>query len=154
MATQEAQSIVKALEDCRKRNKGQYIDNVCSFCKKEFDWDRPKTMAAIEAAKEIGLVRQVINSDKCLRIVETCNESTPPTPEERLLSSSPSKTIGETDNKEDLVDFKNYIHSELLSIKAHVFNRSLSEPGTNANGLNNFNYEKMFIKSLEDRILS
>ena len=152
MATQDAQVIVKALEDCRKRNKGQYIDNVCSFCKKEFDWDRPKSMAAIETAKEIGLVRQVNNSDKCLRIVETCIESTPPTPDERIESSSPSKTIGEIDEKEDLVDFKKYIHSELLSIKAHVFNRSLSETVTN--GSNNFNYEKMFIKSLEDRIVS
>ena len=56
--------------------------------------------------------------------------------------------------KKELVDFKNYIHSELLSIKAHIFNRSLSETGTNANEVNNFNYEKMFIKSLEDRILS
>ena len=81
MATQEAQAIVKAFGDCRKRNKGQYIDNVCSFCKKEFDWDRLKSMAAIEAAKEIGLVRQVISSEKFLRIVETCNESTPLTPE-------------------------------------------------------------------------
>ena len=99
MATHDAQAIVKALEDCRKRNKGQYIDNVYSFSKKELDWDRPKSIAAIEAAKEIGLVRSVINSDKCLRSVEACNESTPLTPEESIISSSPSKTIGETDDK-------------------------------------------------------
>ena len=152
MATQDAQAIVKALEDCRKRNKGQFIDNVCSFCKKEFDWDRPKSMAAIETAKEIGLVRQVNNSEKCLRIVETCNESTPPIPDERIESSSPSITISDVDEKEDLVEIKKYLHSELLSIKAYVFNRSPSETGTN--GSNNFNYKKMFIESLEDRIVS
>ena len=125
MATQDAQAIFKALVDCKKRNKGQYIYSVCSFCKKKFNWDRPKSMAAIEAAKEIGIVRKVNNSDKVLLIVQSCNESTPLTPDE-ISNHHPQAA----ENK-DLVDFKKYIHSELLSIKAHVFNRSLSESGTN-----------------------
>ena len=152
MATEDAQVIVQALEDCRQKSKGQYINNVLAFCKKEFDWDGPKTMEAIEAAKSKGIVRQVNNSDKCLRIVEGGSVSTPLIPDERIETSSPSKQVGEVDEEEDLIDFEKYIHSELLSIKAHVFNRSLSESVNN--GSSNFNYEKMFIKSLEDRIMS
>ena len=127
MATQDAQAIVKGLEDCRKRNNGQYIENVCSFGKKEFDWDRSKSMAAIKAEKEIGLVRQVINSDKCLHIVETCNESMPLTPEERIISSSPSKPLMKMTIKKTLLTSRiifilSYCQSRPVFLIGHCLN--------------------------------
>ena len=39
--------ILKALDVMRSKNKGQYVENVAEFCEKEYDWDRPTTMAAI-----------------------------------------------------------------------------------------------------------
>ena len=53
---------------------------------------------------------------------------------------------------DDLIEFKKYVHAELLALKALVSNRTISENSRSPR--EPIDYERIVIKSLEDRIIS
>ena len=54
---------------------------------------------------------------------------------------------------EDLLDFKKYMHGELLGLKALISNRSISE-SNKSSPAKSLDYERLLIKSMENRITS
>ena len=59
---------------------------------------------------------------------------------------------GETNFDSDYVDFKKYMHVEVLSLKALLANRTIAESEKNLQS--SVDYEKDFILCLQDRIVS
>ena len=53
--------------------------------------------------------------------------------------------------QDKLVEFKSFVHGEILSLKDRVSNRSISD--ANKSPGKSFGYERLVIRSLEDRIL-
>ena len=78
------------------------------------------------------------------------------------LSTSETQTVAEETGNwcqlaTDIIDFKKFVHGEILSMKAMMSSRLLSDgcgPPSPPPSRPSIDYEKFFIKSLEDRILS
>ena len=80
---------------------------------------------------------------------------------QNLSTSETQTTADETSNwcqlANDIIDFKKFVHGEILSMKAMVSSRSPSDecgPPGPPPSRPPIDYEKFFIRSLEDRILS
>ena len=80
---------------------------------------------------------------------------------QNLSTSETQTTADETGNwcqlANDIIDFKKFVHGEILSMKAMVSSRSPSDecgPPGPPPSRPPIDYEKFFIRSLEDRILS
>ena len=144
--------ILKALDVMRSKNKGQYIENVAAYCEKEYDWDRPTTMAAIDTAKQKGAVKAMMSHGKhALRVTNSVSlsnndESTVIRNEAEM--SSQIQTICQ-----DLIDFKKFVHEEIMAVKSMVTDKPTSSSSLGRN-LHETDFQKVFIKSLEDRITS
>ena len=136
--------ILKALDVMKSKNKGQYIENVAEFCEKEYDWDRPTTMAAIDTAKQKGAVKATMSHGKhALRVVNsklsTNNDESAVIHEVDMLSQI--QTI-----YQDLIDFKKFLHEEIITVKSIVTNKRTASPERD---LIELYFQKSFIKSLE-----
>ena len=74
MSTEEAnvKKVLGALERLKKKHMGQYLDNICDVSTTEHGWNREITIAAIEAAKQRGLIHEtVVNKEVSYRITNT-----------------------------------------------------------------------------------
>lgn len=148
----EVITILKALKHLKKQKKGQNIENVVYFYGKESEWKRPKVLMAVEKALKEQFISQ-IGTDS-LRILEKGHQ---------LLESSfaTGEFDGEEQEKshgskcsfdsEDYIDFKKYIHAEVLSLKAKVSKRTIPETGIEKPTAD---YEQLYIRSFEERITS
>ena len=118
--------------------------------RKDYEWERPKVLDIIEAAKKENLINQS-GKDK-LRIMDKGYE----------LLESPSKSgdidvedqpfEGEIKFRHNYVDVKKYMHAELLSLNALLVKRTIAESEKNLPS--SVDYEKVFILSLQCRIVS
>ena len=118
--------------------------------------DRPRVIHAIEAAKKDGLISEVTNNEKVsYRILDKGHQ---------LLANSADVvdlTAKECDQSDDcdsipgsdFVEFKKFIHEEVLSLKALMSKQTSTESEKNAKKPP-IDYEAVFIRSLQDRILS
>ena len=141
--------ILKALEMMRSRNKGQYIENVAAFCEKEYNWDRPTALAAIDEAKQKGAVKATMSHGKhALRVTNnkfsTSNDGNTDIQEADMPSQIQAIC-------EDIIDFKMSLHEEILTVKSMVTDTRATYPERE---VNEPDFQKAFIKSLEDRISS
>ena len=50
----EAILILQALKQLKVQKKGQNLKNMVAYCRKDCEWDRPKVLDVIEAAKTWG----------------------------------------------------------------------------------------------------
>ena len=141
--------ISRALDVLRSKNKGQYIKNVAEYCEKEYGWDRPATMEAIDTAKQKGTVKATMSHGKnALRVVNS-----------KFSTNNDEHTmIHETDMRgqiqaicQDLIDLKKFVHEEIINVKSMVSDKQIASPKRN---VNEPDFQKNFIKSLEDRTYS
>ena len=87
--------------------------------------------------------------------------SLPSLERQNLSTSETQTTVDETSHwcqlTYDITDFKKFVHGEILSMEAMISSRSLSDecgPPSPPPSKPPIDYEKFFIRSLEDRILS
>ena len=141
--------ILRALDVLRSKNKGQYIENVAEYCEKEYGWDRPTTMEAIDTAKQKGAVKATMSHGKnALRVVNS-----------KFSTNNDEHTmIHETDMPsqiqaicQDLIDLKRFVHEEIINVKSMVSDKHIASPKRD---VNEPDFQKNFIKSHEERIYS
>eukprot|EP00112_Aurelia_sp_Birch-Aquarium-sp1_P026290 Seg924.9 transcript_id=Seg924.9/GoldUCD/mRNA.D3Y31 product="hypothetical protein" protein_id=Seg924.9/GoldUCD/D3Y31 len=153
----ESRIILKALKHITtNQRKGQYLENVLTYCCKEFELDRPRVLHAIEVAKKDGLISEVTNNEKVsFRILDKGHQMLANSTEIVDLSAkecNQSDDCGSTLGS-DFVEFKEFIHEGVLSLKALMSKQAISESEKNAKKPP-IDYEAVFIRSLQDRILS
>ena len=132
--------IVETLETLKKKKIGQYQENVVELCTEEYGWT--------EAAKKHSISKEVASSNnkKSYRVT---NQNVV-----KIQQNDQPLCLGFNNNDaDDFVEFKKFIHSEILSLKAQVTHKIQSpvreqEPGQETD------YMKDLIRSLQDRIVS
>ena len=70
---------------------------------------------------------------------------------------TPFETVDQCPLADDIIEFKKFIHGEILSLKAQISSRSISDAGRSLSPKpprSPPDYERLLIKTLEDRILS
>ena len=152
----ESLVILQALSHIKEQWKGQNLENVVSHCCKEFDWERPKVLRAVNHATKDELISQASKDDVVLLRISDMGHQVlrnPTASVDTSVKGTSQSTADESDFDTDYLDFKKYIHAEVLSLKALMSNRTISAPEKNANNPR-IDYETNFIKSLQDRILS
>ena len=118
--------------------------------------DRPKVIHAIEVAKKDGLINEVMNNEKVsFRILDKGHQLLANSTEAVDLTAKECNQSDDCDSipGSDYVEFKKFIHEEVLSLKALLSKQTISESGKNAKKPP-IDYEAVFIRSLQDRILS
>ena len=152
----ESLVILQALSHIKEQRKGQNLENVVSHCCKEFDWERPKVLRAVNHATQDELISQTSKDDVALlRISDKGHQllRNQTASVDTSVKGTSQSTADDSDLDTDYLDFKKYIHAEVLSLKALMSNRTISAPEKNAQNPR-IDYETNFIKSLQDRILS
>ncbi len=133
------------------------MENIVIHCCKEFDWERPKVLRAVNHATENELISQTSKDNVVLlRILDKGhnllkNQTANVDPSVKVSSQS---TVDGSNLDTDYLDFKKYIHAEVLSMKAEMSKRTISASEKNTQVSPGIDYETSFIKSLQDRILS
>ncbi len=164
-------SITTAIKAIGKRHDGQYFDNILGECSERFGWDRQGVMAALDAAIRYHIVKEVsVNNKISYRIINTARkvcfrdnveststQTTNDEPDVAKRSKSPDAVDALANELarfvDDFTSFKKFIHSEISLMKASQ--EKAHPPGQSLPlSLENPNYEKAFIRSLEARILS
>ena len=95
-------------------------------------------------------------------LLDSMHDISLPSLDGQNLSTSETQTVAEETGNwcqlaTDIIDFKKFVHGEILSMKAMMSSRLLSDgcgPPSPPPSRPPIDYEKFFIKSLEDRILS
>ena len=108
--------IVEALEILKKKKVGQYYENVIDLCADEYGWTETETNTAIEAAKEQSVIKEVTSSNNHKKAYRVTN----PNFVKIQQSDKPVLSGSSINNADDIVEFKKFIHSEILSLKAQV----------------------------------
>ena len=144
---------LRALENAREKNKGQYVDYVVAFCDEKFEWDRPKTLAAIETAKQVGAIKEVVNKNKKLSLRANESRDASKAEDNPVIAEEVNSTIDSDNLRQDFIDFKKFVHAEVLSMKAWFSSQTNADSGKNSGSVEP-NFEQLFIKSLQDRIIS
>ena len=52
------------LDKLKKHGKGQYPENICEFCKREYGWSRERTSLAIELAIKQNIIKEATYGGK------------------------------------------------------------------------------------------
>ena len=130
----------------RSKNKGQYIENLAAYCEKEYDWDRPTTMAAIDTAKQKGALKAMMSHGKhALRVTNSVS-----------LSNNDESTVilNEAEMPSQIQTIcQDLVHEEIIAVKSMVTDKPTSSSSL-ARNLHEIDFQKVFIKNLEDRITS
>ena len=124
--------ILKALDVMKSKSKGQYIENVAAYCEKEYDWNRPTTMAAIDTAKQKGAVKAIMSHGKhALRVANSISLST--NDESTVILHEAEMPSQIQTICQDLIDFKKFVHEEIMAVESMVTDTptSSSSPGRN-----------------------
>ena len=142
----EAITILQVFKHLNAQKKGQNLENVVAHWREDYEWDRPKVLGIIEAAKTEHLVNQVGKDN--LRITDKGHEllESPIKSEDIEVKDQPFE--GETNFDSDFVDFKKYVQAEVLSLKALLSKRTIAESEKNLKS--SVDYEKNFILSLQE----
>ena len=150
----EANAVVKAIDLVRKKNKGQYLDNIAEICATEYKWSSDETIEALKVAKAKNLIKEVLYNEKIsYRIIESTDDYTSHVESESYESESIAETVVlGVDGTTDFEDFKKFIHGEVLDLKSQLETRLPSAPSPALRPV--IDYEQAFIKSLEHRIIS
>ena len=102
--------ILGAFETLKKKRVGQYHKNAVDLCVDEYGWTETETNAAIEAAKEQSLIKEVTSSNhKEAYCVTNQNLVKIQRNDKPVLSGSNINDTG------DFVEFKKFTYSEILS---------------------------------------
>ena len=156
---QEAKSnvnlILEALEIIKEKGTGQYLDNICEICKNEFGLDAERTKLALDEAKKENIIHEVKVKRKISyrktgqAVIIHDDEESEEDPQRKDEKSSEKRT--EKEEKCEAVEshfleFKRFIHSEILALKAQTPSRS-NDRQEDINV-----YAKALIQSLEDRV--
>ena len=144
---ENASIMLDALEAIKKKKAGQYHENVIDFCADEYGLTVAETEAAIEAAKAQSLIKEGKATNQKVAYRKMCSNVA------KMNQINKPEIVGSIESdSDDLVDFKRFIHSEILAIKeqvAHNKQSSIYEPDSGQQPDN-----KLLIKSLQDRIIS
>ena len=158
----ETKRIMDTLDSLKQKHLGQYIENIRELCLKEFDWNEEKTKKALDNAVAAGFVytapcnNKISYRKKCQGIiiqdnvkeVETQTETTEKREGEKILTDLHAEL------QTDFVDFKRFLHSEMLSLKAETYSRPSTKGESPARNQHEAEWEKALIRSLENRIIS
>ena len=94
--------------------------------------DRPKVIHAIEVAKKDGLISEVMNNEKVsFRILDKGHQLLANSTEAVDLTAKECNQSDDCDSipGSDCVEFKKFIHEEVLSLKALLSKQTISESG-------------------------
>ena len=150
------------LDSLKQKHLGQYIENIRELCLKEFDWNEEKTKKALDNAVAAGFVytapcnNKISYRKKCQGIIIQDNVK-----EVEMQTETTGKKEGEkfladlhAELQTDFVDFKRFLHSEMLSLKAETYSRPSTKGESPARNQHEAEWEKALIRSLENRIIS
>ena len=157
--------ILAAIRSIQERNQRANFESVAVYIEKKHGLNKSDIILQINQMINSGKINSVwFRGGESFRIDETesqnsasndlpdNNSSSPP------LSNNVSRsTLHFTENMsygppDDLIEFKKYVHAEMLALKALVSNRTISENSRSSR--EPIDYERIVIKSLEDRIIS
>ena len=129
--------ILEALKIIKEKGIGQYLDNICEISQNEFGWDAERTKLAMDEAKKENVIHEVKEKRKIsfrktgqaviIHDVEESEEN-----QQRQDGKSPEKRTEKREKSEavesDYLEFKRFIHSEILALKAQAASRSNDRP--------------------------
>ena len=118
------------------------------LCAEEYGWTKAETNTTIEAAKEHSIIAEVTSSNhkKSYRVA---NQNVV-----KIQQNDQPICLGLNSNDaDDFVEFKKFIHSEILSLKAQVTHK-IQSPVKEPEPKQETDYVKDLIRSLQDRIVS
>ena len=108
----DASAVVKAIDLVRKKNKGQYLDNIAEICAADYKWSSEETIQALKLATAQNLIKEVSYNDKIsYRIIESTIDLTSKTSNVEP-DISESESVADTlvlgqDSMTDFEDFNN-----------------------------------------------
>ena len=140
--------IVEALEILKKKKVGHYHENIVDLCADECGWTETETTATIEAAKEQSFIREVTSSNH-----KRAYCVTNPSFVKIQQSNKPVLSGSSTNDADDFVELKKFIHSEILSLKAKVAHK-IHSPVKEPEPEQEPDYMKALIRSLQGRVIS
>ena len=170
-ASSEKELVLNAINEIRKKSKKRPDkDRLVSHLSSKFDIPADDALKMIDGLNSEGSIRLETYADG-----STSYFISSTTPSSSLEDSSQTATSLIQENSqinlsdlsppgddtphqqdhfyEDLLDFKKYMHGELLGLKALISNKSISEPNKSSPA-KSLDYERLLIKSMEDRITS
>ena len=145
MSTEEnVKKVPSALERLKKKHVGQYLDNTCNVCATAHGWNREIAIAAIEAAKKRGLLREtVVSKEVSYRITNTLMV---------IIHDSTVSLHTQMDFHETTKDDEPHaLQIQFLKFKRYTFDelaKTRSEKSTDEDS-----YPKAFLRSFEHRII-
>ena len=118
--------------------------------------DRTRVIHVVEVAKTDGLISEVTNNEKVsFRILDKGHQLLANSTDFVDLTAKKGNLSDDCDSTpgSDYMEFKKFIHEEVLSLKALMSKQRNSESEKNAEKPPT-DFETAFIRSLQDRILS
>ena len=129
---EDIQKILKAIDRVKEKRQGQYLNNIADICTVDYGWQRTTASAKLcEAINQRAIYAAVSGQNGSYRrsdCAKVCIESDiesveiqaePDQTNQHEILQDPSFRL-----QNDHEEFKCFIHSEILAIKAQVANRS------------------------------
>ena len=161
---EDIQKVLKAIDRVKEKRQGQYLNNIADICTVDYGWQRSTTSAILcEAINQRAIYTAMSGQNVSYRrsdCAKVCIESD--------IESVETQTEPDQTNQHEILqdpsfrlqndheEFKRFIHSEILAIKAQLANRSYSSPRENySNGSTNGSHlHEALIRALQERIIS
>eukprot|EP00112_Aurelia_sp_Birch-Aquarium-sp1_P023489 Seg7014.1 transcript_id=Seg7014.1/GoldUCD/mRNA.D3Y31 product="hypothetical protein" protein_id=Seg7014.1/GoldUCD/D3Y31 len=122
--------VVEITEALKTSSKGRYLDNIAKICQTKHDWSEDSTRATLdEAIKKHRIKTSILNNkishrkfnNKKICIEDDCEinaTQTDPLPLNDFVTKDQLDRV-----QNDFIEFKRFLHGEILSMKAEVANR-------------------------------
>ena len=147
--TDNISKVMEALDKVRKKHNGQYLENIVETCSSEYGLDQIATMAAIEKAKEKGLLLEVhVNQKISYRRPNTKKVIIEDFVDLSMDKNEPTDSGRKYVELDDYHDFKSLVHAEVQSMKARIDDTAADQ----LSGMDPL--VRILIHSFKDRIAS
>ena len=157
MSTEE-EIILNAINDIRKKAKKRPDkDRIISHVTKKNLLNEDDTATVLDGlANDGSIYLETYEDGTTAYFISKSHHDTQPCSLTRSVQTESVQHVEEVNlleqMQDDLIEFKSFVHGEILSLKARVSNRSISD--ANKSPDKSLDYERLLIRSLEDRILS
>ena len=120
------------LDKLKKRGKGQYPENICEFCKREYGWSRERTSLAIELAIKQNIIKEATYGGKI-----SYRKSYSNIPSIIIHDNLQQSKIESIDNQsqtekgqtsDDFIDFKRKVWNDLVLLKSTLNDMAAAQP--------------------------
>ena len=140
--------VVEISETLKASCKGRYLENIAKICQTKHGWSEDTTKLILEeAVKQNRIQTTIVNNKISYRRIDNTNI---------CIEDDCKTTATQTDqlflsnfvNKDDFIEFKQFAHSEILSMKADIANRRPSPLEKTRDD----RYHDALVACLQDRI--